>query len=132
MRATLRSFFVFLFAAAVVFNGWASVVLAKVPAAHSNHVVAMGGHAGHQGQNEAQYFAQPSNATGLFDHLPAHDHANGSSKCCTMCVAFDNLTPAFVATVSQFHYRAIFFKIGRQDLAGHLVALDPDIPKTIV
>ena len=57
----------------------------------------------------------------------AHDHL----KCCPTCNVI-SVMPAIVAVSVPLSYARAFFGSGRFGLVGHLVALDPDIPKTVV
>jgi hypothetical protein len=134
MRQALRGFIVCLFAVALVVNGGASRILADVQTGSAHHFAAKKGKAGHQGQHQTHHHdhAQPDGASVAFNPSPAHDHMGDDAKCCTMCIILDNAMPGFLATASQFRYWAVVFNIGRQHLVGHLVALDPDIPKAIV
>ena len=86
----------------------------------------------HQKQHKGHHHAQSGDATAALGKAPVHDHAGGDTKCCTLCITFDNVVHAFTANASLFRHRIVDFKIDRQLLIGHLVALDPDIPKTIV
>ena len=60
-------------------------------------------------------------------HGPAHDHL----KCCGTCTVASVL-PAVAAIPVAFSYRGAVFHVTQPHLVGHLVALDPDIPKSIV
>lgn len=88
--------------------------------------------ADHQKQHNDHHHGESDEATAAPGGLPAHDHADGDAKCCSMCITFNDVMPAFTANVSLFRHRIVDFKIERQLLIGHPVALDPDIPKTIV
>ena len=57
----------------------------------------------------------------------AHDHL----KCCPICNVVSML-PALVAVAVPFSYAPVSFRTAEVGLVGHLVALDPDIPKTVV
>lgn len=132
MRYILRGLIVYLFAVALVFNGGAFRVLGGASPAHDHAVglVILDGadHEQHQGYQHAEH----NGAHIAFDNAPGDGHAHIGAKCCTMCFAVDYPMPALIAAASQLRYRAVVFKIGRQYLIGHPVALDPDIPKTIV
>ena len=56
-----------------------------------------------------------------------HDHL----KCCGTCNVV-SLAPKVDVMPATFSYRAVSFRMTKHDLVGHLVALDPDIPKSIV
>ncbi len=57
----------------------------------------------------------------------AHDHL----KCCPTCNVV-SMVPALVEVAVPFSYAPASFRTAEVGLVGHLVALDPDIPKTIV
>jgi hypothetical protein len=63
------------------------------------------------------------------DH--GQDHAYNHLKCCGVCSVASVLPDAAAISV-PISYAAVTFRTARHDLVGHLVALDPDIPKTIV
>jgi hypothetical protein len=58
-------------------------------------------------------------------------HGHNALKCCGIC-SVASVLPDIVAIPVPFSYAAIMFHTARHDLAGHLVALDPGIPKTSV
>ena len=132
MRHALRGFIIGLFAIALVVNGGASRILGDVQAAGAHHFAAKKGKADHQGQHNTHHHAQPDGTSVALDQSAVHDHSGGDAKCCTMCIILDNAVPTYLAAATPFRYRAVVFTSGRQHLVGHLVALDPDIPKIIV
>ena len=107
-------------------------MLAHAQSANSHHIAAKKAEADHRGQHQAHQHAEAMDAAVVLDKTSSGDSVGGESNCCTMCITFDNVAPVFVATAFQVHHRIVDFKIGGQLLIGHLVALDPDIPKTIV
>jgi hypothetical protein len=129
--------FVWFLAAAFIFGGSAVHASLMLPAvAQDNHVLmtaapdAPRGHTAQHGHGadhagaaaDGHDYAQPHDVDGCDDDC---------LKCCSMCsVATTSAegrgTPVPVA------YGAVRFHIGQRNLLGHLVALDPDIPKTIV
>ncbi|MBS0247951.1 MAG: hypothetical protein JSR61_15155 [Proteobacteria bacterium] len=56
----------------------------------------------------------------------AHDHL----KCCPTCNVVSTL-PTLVAVAERFAYGPASFRTVDFGLVGHLVALDPDIPKIV-
>lgn len=52
-------------------------------------------------------------------------------KCCGVCTAVSSM-PALSATPVIFSAALISFRTGEAHLTGHVVALDPGIPKSIV
>jgi hypothetical protein len=63
--------------------------------------------------------------------VQALTHGHNALKCCGICNVASVL-PDILAIPVPFSYAAIMFHTARHDLAGHLVALDPGIPKTSV
>lgn len=57
----------------------------------------------------------------------AHDHL----KCCPTCTVVSML-PAIAAVSVRLSYAPASFRTAEFGLVGHPVALDPDIPKTVV
>lgn len=57
----------------------------------------------------------------------AHDHL----KCCPTC-SVASMLPVAVAVSVPFRYVPASFRTTDFGLVGHLVALDPDIPKSVV
>lgn len=132
MQHALRGLFVYLFAAVLVFNGGAFRALGGTSPAHAHGVAVAtldsADHEQHQGHSHAEHNGTHT----AFDQVPGNGHSHIGAKCCTMCIAFGNLMPAVTATATQLQYRLIVFSLSRGNLTGHQVALDPDIPKTIV
>ncbi|MGE4167722.1 MAG: hypothetical protein AB7E67_17220 [Xanthobacteraceae bacterium] len=60
-------------------------------------------------------------------HHAAHDHL----KCCPTCNVVSML-PVVVAVSVPFRYAPASFRTTDFGLVGHLVTLDPDIPKSVV
>jgi hypothetical protein len=118
---------IWLIAVAFVFNGaasgaWIDLPMAPALAAHDHHgAMAAAGHDEHSGEVVAA----------VTDHGQAYDYAHNHLKCCGICYVA-NLTPDVIAVVVTFSYSDVTFRMAKHDLVGHLVALDPDIPKTIV
>ncbi len=114
---------IWLIAIVFVFNGAASLALVDLPSApalsaHEHQ----GGHADHISDGVASDHDL---------HAGNHKHNDNCMKCCGVC-NIAKLIPDIAATPFIFAYASITFSIGRHDLVGHLVALDPDIPKAVV
>ena len=60
-------------------------------------------------------------------HKVRHNHL----KCCWTCNVA-SLLPNVATIPVTFSYRGTIFYMAQRHLVGHLVALDPDIPKSIV
>lgn len=132
MQHGMRSICVYLFALALLFNGGALHVLGVAAVAHSYDVASAAAHRANHEQHQKHSHAKQNGATIAFNQVPESDHAHNGAKCCTMCISVGNLMPAVTATAIPFRYRLVTFKVSRQHLVGHLVPLDPDIPKTVV
>ena len=70
-------------------------------------------------------------AVAAADHDQAPAHSHDGLKCCGICNVA-NVIPAVPAIPVTFSYAVVTFYMGQHDLVGHLVALDPDIPKSLV
>ena len=62
---------------------------------------------------------------------PGQAHGHSSLRCCGTCNVA-NVLPDIVTIPVTFSYAAVTFRMAQHHLVGHLVALDPDIPKTVV
>ena len=62
---------------------------------------------------------------------PIHGHAHGHLKCCGTCNVASVL-PSAVGMAVALSYKTASFRMAQRDLVGHLVTLDPGIPKSIV
>jgi hypothetical protein len=121
---------IWLIAVAFVFNGaasgaWIGLPMAPALAVHDHH----GGPAtaGH----DAHFDQASHDAIGATpDHGQAPEH-DSCLECCGMC-NIANVIPDIVANPVMFSYAEVTFRTAQDDLVGHLVALDPDIPKTII
>jgi hypothetical protein len=121
---------IWLIALAFVFNGAASLATIDLPAASA--LIAQ-----NQNHDNART-AAPSDHVGnnnvmvaMPDHGQAQGHSHSGLKCCGICNVA-NVIPDIVAIPVTFSYATVAFRTGQHDLVGHLVALDPGIPKTIV
>lgn len=119
---------IWLIVLAFVFNGAASLAAIDLPTASA--LIAQ-----NQNHDNART-AAPSDHVGnnnvmvaMLDHGQAHGHS--ALKCCNICNVA-NVIPDIVAIPVTFSYATVAFRRGQHDLVGHLVALDPGIPKTIV
>lgn len=135
----IRRLFIFLIAAAFVFNGaasfvfngaasraWIDLPVALAATAQDHHGASVAaGHDAHSGQFGANAIAAAP------DQSQDHEHVDSCLKCCNMCNVA-NVLPGFVAKPVTFSYAAVAFRMGQRNLVGHLVALDPDIPKAII
>ena len=119
---------IWLIALAIVFNGAASFAAIDNPVAPA---LAAQNHNGAPATSHDVYSSRIG--TGVMavtlDHGQAHGHSG--LRCCGTCNVA-NVLPDIVTTPVTFSYAAVTFSAGRHDLVGHLVALDPDIPKTVV
>lgn len=114
-----------LIAFALVFNGVAAAyALNDAPglpavAAHEHH----GGVAHRDHAHDRVAVAADAGQThgGMQDHL----------KCCGRC-NFVSLLPGSVAIPVTFSYATVSFPKAQPHLVGHIVALDPGIPKSVV
>ena len=121
---------IWLIAAAFVFNGAASHALIDIPmspalAAHDHHH-------GHSATGHDPHFDHAGSEA--IAGAPDHDHISGhehGQKCCNICNVVSVMPDVALIPVG-FSYAAITFHAAKHNLVGHFVALDPDIPKTIV
>ena len=60
-----------------------------------------------------------------------HGRMHNHLKCCGTCTVA-SLVPDFIAVRAVFNYQSAAFWTAEHHLDGHLVLLDPDIPKSIV
>jgi Protein of unknown function (DUF2946) len=120
-------FGIWLIAVAFVFNGAASYAMIDAPVAP---ILFAQGH--HDAAASADHGAHSDEvAAAATDHGQAHDYAHNHLKCCGICNVA-SLLPDVIAVPVAFSYATVTFRTLQNDLVGHLVALDPDIPKTIV
>lgn len=61
----------------------------------------------------------------------AHDRMHSHLMCCGTCTVA-SLVPNIMAVPVVFNYQGAAFWTAEHHLVGHLVLLDPDIPKSIV
>jgi hypothetical protein len=121
---------IWLIAVAFVFNGvassaWIDLPMAPALAAQDNHGAATaGGHDAHFDQVDRDVIGATP------DHGQASEH-DSCLKCCGICNVA-NVIPDVAAIPVMFSYADVTFRTAQHDLVGHLVALDPAIPKTIV
>jgi len=120
---------VWLIAVAFVFNGAASLAWLDLPetppvAAHHDGARA-GGHGvlAHQ-QTDDFIVVVP-------DHCHGSSNSDNRLKCCGTC-SLASLVPDIVATAMTFADKGVTFHTGPHDLVGHLVAVEPGVPKILV
>ena len=133
----VRRLFVFFLAAAFIYGGSALRASLLAPSVAQDHHASMvaapdvqQGHAAHQGHG-----SHDSAGVTADDHdhakLTNAEHDEPCLKCCTMC-GVASMTADYHGTPVMFAYGTVRFRIGQRHLLGHLVALDPDIPKSFV
>lgn len=118
---------IWLIALALVFNGAATYAwdspsgpIAAIAQVHDDGTAAVACNV-----NSDEFVAV---AAGSDQHQSgAHHHP----KCCGTCTV-PSLIPAVAAVPVTFSYRAAVFHTASHHLIGHPVALDPDIPKSVV
>jgi hypothetical protein len=116
---------IWLMALAFVFNGAASHALVDLPdlIAQDHHgALAVISH-------DAHFSDSTVAATPDHDQIPEHKH--NSRRCCDVC-NLASVIPNVVVVPVPFSYAAVVFAAAQHFLVGHLIAIDPDIPKTIV
>ena len=117
-------FGIWLIAFALVFNGMVAAYALNdgpsLPAAatHENH-----GSVAHHDRARDRVAVTDTGQT----HGAAHDHL----KCCGHCNVV-SLLPGVVAIPVTFSYATPCFPAAQPHLVGHLVPLDPEIPKSAV
>ena len=147
----VRRLFICLLAAAFVVSGAATrawIALPAALAAQPSVVAHAAGHAvaeNHDGAPAHDHTAHASHAAAAghnADHAAGDavaavadqetgDHVDDCLKCCSMCNV-TSFVPGLAATPVTFSYADIAFPVKENALVGHLVALDPDIPKAVV
>jgi hypothetical protein len=119
---------IWLIALAFVFNGAASFAAIDRPVAPA---LAAQNHNGGRITSHDVHFNHIG--TGVMVTMLNHDQAHGHSglRCCGTCNVA-NVLPDIAAIPVTFSCAAVTFRTGQHDLVGYLVALDPDLPKTVV
>lgn len=116
---------IWLIALALVFNGVmasAEIEPSEIPVA-----VAQGHLAALDADDCDPHAADIATATHRGQHrAPLHNHL----KCCARC-SMVSLLPSVIAVPVALAYGHAVFYTAQNDLVGHLVALDPHIPKPI-
>lgn len=125
----LRRLFIWLIAAAFVFNGAAALAFIEVPAtlapiSEKHHVGAASSDHGvrsapHHGDTVVTMQGQDQ----------THQHVDDCLKCCEMCNVA-SMAPESLKAPVRFSYAGISFRTGHDDLPGRFVGLDPGIPKS--
>lgn len=125
----MRHLGIWLIAVAVVLSGATSY--GKIDR-HEPAVAAQGHHrAAVVAKHDAQSEQSCKDIVAAADHDQAPAHSHGGLTCCGICNVA-NVVPDVAAIPVTFSYAPVTFQMGQHDLAGHLVALDPDIPKSLV
>jgi hypothetical protein len=130
MRLVIYRILVCFFVASFVFSGaaWAACIdLPVTPASGSTSFIGhdhIGGHSGrHHPTNEEN--------AGSSDQGPA-THGHGVAvKCCSMAPIF-SLAPGLLTRAVEFPRVDVSFRFAQREMVGHIVALEPGIPKFIV
>lgn len=114
-----------LIAVVFIFNSAASLAWIDLPA---ELTMAADGHRGAMADDHHDTHAQVGN-----DIIAATpDHGETSKyvdKCCRTCTVAGVVGDVVMVAVA-FSYAAVAFQTRQRDLVGHLVVLDPDIPKS--
>jgi hypothetical protein len=119
---------IWLIAVVFAFNGAASLAWIDLPAAPALTVDSHYGAAVAVWDDAHSYDVDGDVIAAVPDHGHATQHAD---KCCVTC-SVASVVPDAAVTAITFSCAAVAFHTRQRDLVGHLVALDPDIPKTIV
>lgn len=130
MRHGVRQLIVYLTAAFFVLNGVALHAYTKATAAQTHHSTVSG--ANYAAASHVHRAGDGGDVAKEFAPRQSHDHLDPGEKCCSMCVVFASVMPESSANSLRFAYADVAFLLIKRELAGHLVALDPDIPKAIV
>lgn len=121
---------IWLIAFAFVFNG--AVSLAQIDAfAEPATIAHEHDHAAAQDHHHGLAASEHDAVADWMDHGPGHSHHHAHHKCCTIC-SHASLKPNVVAVPLTFTYAPVIFTTVQHDLVGHFVALDPEIPKTVI
>jgi hypothetical protein len=133
----IRRAFIWLLAAIFVLAGMVARTSPMLPAMAQDHRGAMvsvpdaqhdyDAHQGHGGPSAAAVMADCHNQA----QPKIGEHDDDCLKCCTMC-GVTSMTAEYPGTPVSFAYGTVRFNIVQRHLLGHPVALDPDIPKSIV
>jgi len=128
MLNTMYRLTVCLIAAVFIFNSAVSLAWVDLPAElamatdHHHGSVADDHYDAHARQVGSDLIAATP------DHSETSKHID---KCCRTCTVAGVVGDVAMVAVT-FSYAAVAFQTGRHDLVGHLVVLDPDIPKYLV
>ena len=118
---------IWMIALALVFNGAQSYALNEVSGTPA--MVASDHHAGAAG---LECNVQSGGVAVIAaDACQSQHAAHDQLKCCPTCNLV-SMIPAIDAVSVPFSYAPASFRAAEFGLVGHLVALDPDIPKTVV
>lgn len=118
---------IWLIALALVFNGaaaYAGNYFSGVPATIAQHH--------HDAADAVDTHVHSADAVTVGENSgQTHGGMHNHVKCCTICTVVSML-PAVAAVPATFAYKAAVFHTAQHALVGRPVALDPDIPKSIV
>lgn len=130
MREFARRVSVFLFIVAFVFSGAAWAACVDLPVAPASGTTVFIGH-DHAGGHNGRHLVTGEENADASDQGPA-THGHGAVvKCCSMAPVF-NLAPDLVVRPVAFSRPAAVFRFVQRGMIGHIVALEPGIPKSIV
>lgn len=128
MRQLVRRILVSLFIVSFVASGaaWAACIdlpIGLASTSSSHHHAGLDNHGDRHHENGDENAAKS-------DQAPV-SHSHGLVKCCSMAPVF-NLAPEFMARSIDFPRSAVAFGFVQRGMIGHIVALEPGIPKPIV
>jgi hypothetical protein len=131
---TTRNLLIWFFVAAFVFNGAASRAWIDLPAALGSagqiyQDISATVHTPQAGHDAHTAAMDCGTAAALADDDTTH--VDDCLKCCSMCIV-TTVAPDATGSLVPVSYAAIAYPVRQGALVGHLVALDPDIPKSIV
>lgn len=132
MLNTMYRLAVFFIAAVFIFNSAASLAWIDLPV---DLAMTSGDHHGAMATERRAVDHQDTHShkvAGLIGAAQDHGQSvNHADKCCVACIVA-NVVPDAVVTAVTFSSVTVVFHAEQDDLAGHLAARDPDIPKSLV
>jgi len=128
--------FILLLAAAFIFSGSAVHASLMLPAVlQDHHAQVAAAPDAHQGYAAHQDHGGDHAGVAAAEHQHAQpqeiDHGDNCLKCCSMC-GVDTIAADQRGAPVTCAYGTVRFHIGQRYMFGDFVALDPDIPKSIV
>src|SRR5712691_7363186 len=123
MRARKHPVFIALVAAALIVGGTGKasfVQLEHAALAHESTAHA----AAHDHHGVHQHGGEHAHHDGA-----AHDQKQSSVKCCSLCIAISNETPAAPAVAAELTVSRIFYPLDCKSEAERIIVVDPGIPK---